>query len=103
MAQIDTILNESELTWEECFLQSRKSGSLKCSEVPGFDEFHINVYVSVFDHVKIPQFYIFRNCFRQSVFPENMKTVKVTLLRKTKLSHGQGANRYLYFSVYQNC
>ena len=46
VSKIDTIFDESELTWEECFfLESRKSASksLKCSEVPDFDEFHINV------------------------------------------------------------
>ena len=77
---VNTKLNETVLSEDE-FEEAFKS--LKRNRAPGHDGLDVNIITSVYELIKKPLLKIFNESLNLSIFPENMKIVKVTPIFKS--------------------
>ena len=72
---VDTQINHHDFTLKE-FETAYKS--LKRNKASGIDDINSNIVVVFFEELKTPLFYIFRASLREGVFPDEIKTAKVS-------------------------
>ena len=76
---VDTQINHHDLTLKE-FETAYKS--LKRNKASGIDDINSNIVTDSFEELKNPLFHIFRASLREGVFPDKMKTAKVSPIFK---------------------
>ena len=73
--------------------------TLKTNKSPGYDNLHVNVIISMYHELKIPLMNIFSQSLSTGIFPDKMKTAKVSPIFKYLRPI---IDQSLYFHVFQN-
>ena len=80
LTHFDKQLDNSELSFEE-FKNAFKS--LKRNKATGADDLSCNIIIDSYEDIKLPLFYVFKSSIREGVFPDSLKTAKVSPIFKT--------------------